>query len=87
MNRYLRRLVMCLLFLVNSTLSVQADQDLKSDYYADSTFWGALIYASNSGEKSTVDVELEKKLKQAFKEMSYFQLLGQHTQKNVLKST
>ena len=60
MNRYLRRLVMCLLFLVNSTLSVQADQDLKSDYYADSTFWGALIYASNSGEKSTVDVELER---------------------------
>ena len=85
MNRYLRRLVMCLLFLVKSTLSVQADQDLKSDYYADSTFWGALIYASNSGEKSTVDDELEKKLKQAFKGMRYFQLLGQHTQKNVFK--
>ena len=85
MNCFRCSVIVALIFLTSPFFVAEADQDKQGEYYPDNTFWGALIYASNDLEKSTVSDKLEKKLNQAFGSYSNFQLLGQHTQKNVFK--
>ena len=54
MNCFRCSVIVALIFLTSPVFVAEADQDKQGEYYPDSTFWGALIYASNDLEKSTV---------------------------------
>ena len=75
-----------LVFCIFTTFGLTANaEEANKEEYLDSAFWGALIYAKNGESKSTVARDLEIKLKKAFTSFEAFELLGQHTQKNVFK--